>query len=290
MRPEAGWYPDPTDDTHLRWWDGSTWTERRTSAAGAHPYHVEPEPPRRREVDLAKPAPGAPAVPTGPGTDVDPVRASTPAAPGDRQDDPWSQTPVLPIGYGQTVPESPAQTSSHPGAGYAAAPMAPSGQPLANQGIRLLARLIDYGLLIAVQWLVTTPWRGPYLEALSRYQDSVEAGRPDPFGFLNDPAYSSYVLAAVVAAVVLTGLYEIPLVKWRGATLGKLACGIAIVSTSGGRLTWGQAIGRWAALWPLGQVTCGLFTLIDGAWCLWDPDRECLHDKMASTRVVSKRR
>ena len=25
--PEAGWYPDPLDDTAWRWWDGTRWTE-----------------------------------------------------------------------------------------------------------------------------------------------------------------------------------------------------------------------------------------------------------------------
>ena len=27
--PEAGWYVDPTDSAHLKWWDGTVWTEHR---------------------------------------------------------------------------------------------------------------------------------------------------------------------------------------------------------------------------------------------------------------------
>lgn len=286
MRPEAGWYPDPTDDTQLRWWAGSTWTDRRTSAAGAHPFEIEAEPQPRPVVDLSKPAPG-PLLDPSPGTDsaVQPAAATGSA---DQQDDPWSQTPALPLGYEQPW----AQTAPvpRPSAGYSTAPIAPSGQPLANQGLRLLARVVDYGLLMAVQWVVTTPWRGPYLDALRRYQESVAEGRPDPIAFVTDPGYGRYLVAALVCSIVLTFLYEVLMLRFRGATLGKMACGIAVVGVAGGPLTWGQAIGRWAAVWPLSQVTCGLFTLIDGAWCLWDPDRDCLHDKMVDTRVVARRR
>ena len=27
--PEPGWYVDPTDSAHLKWWDGTIWTEHR---------------------------------------------------------------------------------------------------------------------------------------------------------------------------------------------------------------------------------------------------------------------
>jgi uncharacterized RDD family membrane protein YckC len=32
----------------------------------------------------------------------------------------------------------------------------------------------------------------------------------------------------------------------------------------------------------------GLFALINESWLLWDPRRQCLHDKAAGTVVVKK--
>ena len=32
-----------------------------------------------------------------------------------------------------------------------------------------------------------------------------------------------------------------------------------------------------------------LYGLIDVLWCIWDPRRQCLHDKIASTAVVYRR-
>jgi hypothetical protein len=38
-----GWYPDPSDGTHLRYWDGATWTDHRHQQVAA-PYAVAAPP------------------------------------------------------------------------------------------------------------------------------------------------------------------------------------------------------------------------------------------------------
>ena len=259
MRPEAGWYPDPSDATQLRWWDGRAWTEERTSADGAVPVYRDPvdEP---AVVDLSKQAPA-------------PAREEAPS-------------PVTPA---QPVPVAlPAGAQSH--AGYQGVAMTASGLPLAGQGMRLLARMIDWLLLGVTQFALTGPWRGGYQAALEQYNRTVEDGAPDPFAFLTDPGYTRYMLASAVIGLVLTGMYEVMLLRYRGATLGKTLCRIKVVSRDGGRIGWWQAVGRWFTVYPLAQLTCYLFRLMDGAWCLFDADRDCLHDKMASTQVVVSQR
>lgn len=37
QRPPAGWFPDPSGDGGLRWWDGTIWTEHHTPAVPAAP-------------------------------------------------------------------------------------------------------------------------------------------------------------------------------------------------------------------------------------------------------------
>ncbi len=35
--PPAGWYPDPGDNSYIRYWNGAAWTEHRSTAAGSPP-------------------------------------------------------------------------------------------------------------------------------------------------------------------------------------------------------------------------------------------------------------
>jgi hypothetical protein len=47
----------------------------------------------------------------------------------------------------------------------------------------------------------------------------------------------------------------------------------------------GQAFGR-AAL-PAAAALFGWVGLLDDLWCLWDEDRQCLHDKIVKTMVIN---
>jgi uncharacterized RDD family membrane protein YckC len=37
------------------------------------------------------------------------------------------------------------------------------------------------------------------------------------------------------------------------------------------------------------SYACGLWGFVDSLWCLWDPTRQCVHDKPAKTLVVTTR-
>ncbi len=63
-----------------------------------------------------------------------------------------------------------------------------------------------------------------------------------------------------------------------------------MVVTADGRskITGGASAGRAAVLVlpPVVLVVGSIFTLFDELWLLWDPRRQCLHDKAAKTVVV----
>jgi uncharacterized RDD family membrane protein YckC len=69
-----------------------------------------------------------------------------------------------------------------------------------------------------------------------------------------------------------------------GATPGKHALGIRVRDESGGRASYGQALGRNLMRLILGILP--IIGLINVLWPLWDRRKQCLHDKVASTIVV----
>jgi uncharacterized RDD family membrane protein YckC len=71
----------------------------------------------------------------------------------------------------------------------------------------------------------------------------------------------------------------------RGQTLGKMALGIRVVNADGGPLRTGQAWGRAA----LQQVFASCLSFFDYLPALLTPERTCIHDMAAKTRVVNWR-
>jgi uncharacterized RDD family membrane protein YckC len=90
--------------------------------------------------------------------------------------------------------------------------------------------------------------------------------------------------------------YTIILIARRGQTVGEKAMDLRVARRSDGMVPgWTVSIRRWAlpatpalvrlASHPLGAIL-GLLVLVDFLWALWDPNRQCLHDKLADTVVV----
>jgi uncharacterized RDD family membrane protein YckC len=95
--------------------------------------------------------------------------------------------------------------------------------------------------------------------------------------------------AALIATIVgwAIGL-TIPLVyalwfwtKKAGATPGKMALGIRIVSADNGPLSGEQSFIRF-----LGYIPSGLVLGLGYLAMLWDGEKRCWHDRMAGTRVI----
>lgn len=176
------------------------------------------------------------------------------------------------------------------------APVAPSGQPLAEFWQRLVAYLID-GLIVSavlmililplyIGWIVWFMSRVEQLEA----REPVPAGEPDPVAAELGTAmllFFGLFAAMIVLTLVASYVYFVEMMFRTGQTLGKKVMKIRVVPLDPvARLTRGDAARRWLVQWA-GGTFIPLFSYLDGLWQLWDrPYRQCLHDKFPQTTVV----
>lgn len=260
-----GWYPDASRPGFERWWDGGAWSE------------------------VTRPAPGATQ-----------QTATEPAQPQYGQQ-PYGQQPQ----YGEQYPQYPQYQQpngqqpyggAYPGYGGRPVKATPDGVPVANPWRRLGAYLID-GILIGVVVLaIGFPLVRDLVDQFRVYFDQVQAaadaGRTAPDATTFTTNVLGTTLKLTLLQLVVAAIYVIPLTKLRGATLGKMATGIRVRPMDAeGLPTWGQAVLRFVGFQVFAAVPQigGFYGLLDVLWCLWDPRRQCLHDKIAKTAVVYRR-
>lgn len=157
---------------------------------------------------------------------------------------------------------------------------------LADPGRRLGARMLDFLVLLLVFILLLLlalsifgPRFGPMFPNEPTYPSNAPAPTP---GFV-------WLYLVVFACFFVTGLvmlaYETIAVAKFGRTLGMAWLRIRPLRVSGGVLGWGRAFARAAIFWLAGFL--GWIGLLDPLWCLWDGERQCLHDKVADSIVVN---
>ncbi|WP_181923852.1 RDD family protein [Streptomyces inhibens] len=156
--------------------------------------------------------------------------------------------------------------AAHPVA--APGPAGPPPHALGNQGLRLLAIVIDLAIVSVALSLV-----------------SAVVGLVVTFGHPTDN--SPFYLPLLLALAALF-LYSPLLTARCGGTPGKLLCGLHVVRLADARnLSYGAALGRHLA--HLGMWLVPLISLLDAVSCLWDrPFRQCLHDKTVGSVVVRR--
>lgn len=71
--------------------------------------------------------------------------------------------------------------------------------------------------------------------------------------------------------------------RW-GATLGKMACGLRVVTAEGEPITYMRAFGRFWAF-----MLSGIILYIGYIMAAFDDEKRSLHDRICSTRVIKKR-
>jgi uncharacterized RDD family membrane protein YckC len=98
---------------------------------------------------------------------------------------------------------------------------------------------------------------------------------------------------AFVGAVLIFGLfYEVLMLRYWGATLGKMACGLKVVRSDASSLGWGVSFGRYfmynvviSAVPVVNWILLITTAIMAGV----DEQRRGLHDRVCDTRVIYKR-
>ncbi|WCN81196.1 RDD family protein [Micromonospora sp. LH3U1] len=313
MSVQPGWYVDPADTETRRYWDGEGWL-------GA-PIPVDATPPDGPPPVEPPPAPVTPAAPAVSAT-PDPASAGpTTAAPG------WPPHQGPPPEYGPPPGHGPgwgpqagppgwgpqggppgwappggqpgwAPPAGHPGWAVRPPEPRPHGLALAGYGRRFVARLIDFGLILALNvvvngwfvWRLIQEW-APYWEELFRRAvrgDSSTEGLPMP----GEQAGSLLVVILLIATALWLA-YEVPVMAAGGQTIGKRLMRIRAVPIAADQpLGFGRALSRWSSLglptllWYCGGIGL-VWQLVVALSPLFDhPLRRGLHDKRAQTVVV----
>ena len=177
--------------------------------------------------------------------------------------------------------------------GYVPAQPRPHGLPVAPLGLRFLARLIDFGIVLGLN-VVATGWL-VYL-FVSDYAPLISAVAHRGANYDNLPAVPgrasllAWVIPLIAMAVWLA--YEVPAIAHSGQTVGKRTVGIKVMPLSGeGPLGFGRALRRWNPLGlPMLLWSCGLgfvLQLVDSiSPAMGGPLQLALHDRSAQTVVV----
>ncbi|MFY1618151.1 RDD family protein [Micromonospora sp. WMMD736] len=317
MSVEPGWYVDPADQETRRYWDGEGWLGAPIPVDATPPDG--PPPPEPPPVPVAPAAPaGSPAAETAPGW---PPHPGQPAQPGHGPGPGWGPPTGPPPGWGpQGGPAGWGPQGAQPGYDPQAAPPGwgppglppgwapgwpgrppeprPHGLRLAGYGRRLVARLIDIALVLALNVLVNGWFVWRWLQELTPYwREAFRRGMEGNTSSEGLPPIGEQAgllqLAILAIATALWLAYEVPAMAANGQTIGKRVMRIRAVPIEADQpLGFGRALRRWTTLgmptllWPCFGIGL-LIQLIDSVSPLVDhPLRRALHDRRALTLVV----
>jgi len=105
-------------------------------------------------------------------------------------------------------------------------------------------------------------------------------------------AFAAVGLTFIALGFLAMISYEVLTLRYWGATVGKMACGLKVVRSDGRSLGWGVSFGRFF-MWNI--VTSGIpylnliLMLVSGIMAGTDVEKRALHDRVCDTRVIYKR-
>lgn len=142
--------------------------------------------------------------------------------------------------------------------------------------IRFLALFIDKVILYVAGWIIMV-----VLSIINAVVISSITQGGEEFAAIG---MMLVVLLEMFLSLALVAFYSTFFHGRWGATLGKMACGLRVVTPEGDPITYMRAFGRF---W--GAILSGWFTLFIG--CIiaaFDDEKRALHDHICSTRVIRK--
>lgn len=153
--------------------------------------------------------------------------------------------------------------------------------PLGEPGKRILARLIDFLIILIPLYLISLPWGG----AVEMNDNSSNNGVNNVFS----QTYSGHQLLWSLIGLVAYVAYDTYFTHKDGRTIGKRLLKLRVAMLNDGRVPdTGTAFLRGVVLWLPALLCCPcLWWLINIVLMFTDkPYRQGLHDKAAKTVVV----
>ena len=312
MSQRAGWYDDPENPDNLRYFDGVLWTSHTTPRASPSAA--------QSTIGLVQPPAATQQVPTTPTQQLPYDGQSQPRdQPHDQppQYGPpqqYGQPPQYGQQYGQPPQYGPPGYPPVPPGGYNTMPPAyatalgvkttPDGVPLATYGQRVGAWIIDFLIQLVITTVAGWYWLSQFITWYTNWfndlMNQAEAGSATSIDQVQlSSEISGYVLPVSLISFAVTIIYQVAFLTWKGATPGKMALGIAVrLREKPGNPTLVVALKRQLiyigtsllSLVPGVGVSSVIIKILNLLWPLWDDKRQALHDKVAATNVVVRRR
>lgn len=138
--------------------------------------------------------------------------------------------------------------------------------------IRFVAKFIDNIIMGIVNWAVMIPIS--MVAAPAMMQGAEQFPNSGFFAFMG---------IQIVLSISLPAAYSTFFIGRFGATLGKMACRLKVVTPEGGQVSYARALGRFFA-----EMISSMILAIGYIMAAFDDEKRTLHDRICSTRVVRK--
>ncbi|MEP5613358.1 MAG: RDD family protein [Cyclobacteriaceae bacterium] len=154
----------------------------------------------------------------------------------------------------------------------------------ASFGIRWLAHLIDFIIIYVVNLFVIIPIMGAVGFGIASSNDFDLESMTEGDIIASFIALMSALVAGSLIAYAIRIVYGAALESSKHqATLGKMAVGIKVTDTNGGRLTFVKALLR-----AIGKILSGIIIFIGYIMAAFTDKKQGLHDMIAGSVVVKK--